>query len=303
MILRFVAAAIAIALLGGCASTTGPAATGPKIVVTTSILGSLVEELAQGDADVSVLIGPGIDPHGYAPSAASARAIRGADLVVANGLGLEASLTDTLEAAEQDGANVLRLGELVDPRTFPGEDVPDPHFWLDPVRVRDVVGRLADALAATGASDVDWASRATAMEVDIDDLDREVSGILAVIPDEDRLLVTNHDAFGYFADRYDLEVIGTVIPGSSTQADTSAAGFADLAALIRSTGVRAIFTESSSSPRLSQALADEVGADVAVVTLYTESLGDSQTSADNYHDLMVTNARTIADALAPAVPS
>lgn len=286
-------------LLAACSggSTTAPEPNdGLTIVATTSIIGGLVEDLVGDDATVTVLIGAGVDPHGYAASAAVARDLRQADLVVTNGLGLEASLADTLDAAIGDGANVLELGPLVDPRRLP-EGV-DPHFWLDPERVAEIMGPLGEAIATADIDGtVDWAARAAAAQDELADIDAEVSEILAVVQPEDRVLVTNHDAFGYFADRYGFEVIATLIPGTSTQADPSAGSFSQLAALIRDRDVPAIFTESSTSPRLAEALAEEVGRDVTVVTLFTESLGDAASGADGYRGLMTTNARAIADAL------
>jgi zinc/manganese transport system substrate-binding protein len=119
------------------------------------------------------------------------------------------------------------------------------------------------------------------------------------VPVDRRVLVTNHDALGYFADRYGFEVVGTVIPGISTQAAADAADFAALATTVRDRGVPAIFAETTSSTALADALAAEVGRDVAVVTLYTGSLGPPDSGADTYVGMLETDAHRIADALAP----
>ena len=131
---------------------------------------------------------------------------------------------------------------------------------------------------------------------ELDALDAEVRDILASLPAERRRLVTNHEVFGYFAARYDFEVLGAVIPGGSTLAEPSAADLRELAATIREAGVPALFTETSSPTRLADALAAE-GADVAVVALYSEALGEPGSDGATYLDMVRTNARRIADAL------
>jgi zinc/manganese transport system substrate-binding protein len=129
-------------------------------------------------------------------------------------------------------------------------------------------------------------------------LDQEVDGLVATVPPDDRLLVTNHEVFGYFADRYGFEVVGAVIPGGSTLAEPSAAELADLVHQIDDRGVPAVFAETSSPTRLAEALAAE-GADVAVVELFSESLGEPGSLGDTYLRMVRTNAERITAALAP----
>ena len=121
--------------------------------------------------------------------------------------------------------------------------------------------------------------------------------MLDEIPPSERLLVTNHDALEYFADRFGLEVIGVVIPGGSTLAEPSAADIGELTEVVRSSGVRAVFTENTTSPRLMQRLAKEVGRDVAVIELATDTLGPEGSDTSTYAGLMTTLARRIADGL------
>ena len=128
-------------------------------------------------------------------------------------------------------------------------------------------------------------------------LDAEVEALVATVPPDDRLLVTNHEVFGYFADRYDFEVVGAIIPGGSTLAEPSAAELADLVRQIDERGVPAMFAETSSPTRLAEALAAE-GADVEVVELYSESLGEPGSPGDTYLGMVRTNAERIAAALA-----
>ncbi len=121
--------------------------------------------------------------------------------------------------------------------------------------------------------------------------------LLAGVPPERRLLVTNHEAMGYFAERYGFEILGVVIPGGSTLAEPGAAEVAELAAIIREAEVPAIFAETSYSTALADALASEAGTEVEVVELYTESLGEPGSGAETYTGMVTTNAERIAAAL------
>ena len=300
---------VAATAVSGCAATarTTPAASDgrPQVVVTTSILGDLVARVAGTQAAVEVLMGPGQDPHAFAPSARQVQDLHAADLVVANGLGLEAAVDDVLEAVEADGVPVLHLAEHLDPLA-PAEDPDeheeghdhadgDPHVWFDPTRMAAGVGVIAEALDEVAAGD--WTARADAVAADLRDLDEQVAEVLAVVPPACRRLVVNHDTLRYLAHRYGLEVVATVLPGTSTGAEPSARDFARTVALVRDAGVPAIFVETTTSRRLADALAHEVAGQVAVVELFTGSLGPPGSGADTYRGLLTTDAHRIADAL------
>ena len=325
------AAVLAAALLAACGSSTaapgGTPATsgasgaatgdGPLVVVTTTILGDLVRDLVGSDGRVEVLMGPGQDPHGFSPSAQQAELLRAADLVVANGLGLEEAALDVVEAAEQDAVPVVRVAEEVDPlgtgetagehaehpadEEHAGEghhhEDGDPHVWFDPLRMADGVRVIGQALADVDGTH-DWPARAEQVAASLEDTHHDVVEILAEVPPGCRTLVSNHDNLSYFAARYDFEIVGTVLPGTSTAAEPSAQEFARLAELLRETEVPAIFVETTQTTRLAESLAGEVGRDVAVVELYTDALGEPGSGADTYVGLMTTDARRIADALA-----
>lgn len=293
------------------------AAAGLEIVVTTTILGDLVDSLVGEDATVEVLMPVGADPHAFQVSPQQAQALRDADLVVVNGLGLEEGILDAIEAAEADGTPVFEATSAIDPLPF-GEadheeegheeegheedehghdhDGDDPHFWLDPARVADAMTGLADELADLDPEG-DWTARAEDLAVELDELSAEVTEILSVIPEEDRVMVTNHEAFGYFADAFDMTVVGTVIPGGDTLAEPSAADLEELVEAIADNGVHAIFAETTSAPRLAEVVAAEVGQDVVIAELYSDSLSDADGPAATYADFMRYNATTIADAL------
>jgi zinc/manganese transport system substrate-binding protein len=164
--------------------------------------------------------------------------------------------------------------------------------------MRAVVSFLAGGLAARieALDTPDQRARVQRYLDQLDDLDAEVAGLVAAIPADRRILVTNHEVFGYFADRYGFEVLGAVLPGGSTLAEPSAADLAALADQIAQAGVPAIFAETSSPTRLAEALAAE-GQGVEVVELYSESLGEAGSDGATYLDMVRTNARRIAAAL------
>ena len=161
-----------------------------------------------------------------------------------------------------------------------------------------VDGIASFLIANVDGLDADTVSAAAAAyHQELEALDDEVAELIASIPLANRVLVTNHEVFGYFADRYGFEVAGTVIPAGSTVDGSSAGALAELAALIEAEGVPAIFSDVSASDQLAQALAEEVG-DIAVVELFTESLGDADSEGSTYIDMIRTNAERIAGALA-----
>jgi zinc/manganese transport system substrate-binding protein len=293
------------AAVAACGGTDGGSNGRPTILVTTSVLGDVVDHLVGDDADVEVLMPAGSDPHDFVPSAKQVISIREADAVIANGAGFEKGLDDALSAAADDGVDVFEAIDTVD--TIGGKDEDeddsepvDPHFFTDPARMavaaRAIVDHLADRV--DGLDTDRFRQRAAGYVEALNRLDADAEQILSTVPLERRKLVTNHDVFSYFADRYGFEVIGVVIPGGGTGSEPSAGELASLAATVTEEGVPAIFADSSSPTKLADALADEAGADVEVVELFTESLQPDDPDGDTYVDMVTTNARRIAEALA-----
>lgn len=301
--------ALVLGLAAGC-STTEDADDDLLVVVTTNILGDVVGDLAGEDARVEVLIEGGTDPHEFSPSASEGAMINSADLVVANGLDLEAGLIDLLDAALAEGIDVLYLAERLDPLPFAAhaeeeEDHADeggdqgdldPHFWLDPLRMADGVVLIAEALRDL-QPEVAWDERAADLRQELEQLHTELETKLEEVPPERRKLVTNHHSLGYFADRYGFEVVSTVIPGGSTMGEPSASGLAELVDTLEREGIRAIFTETTSPSTLAEAVAAELGDSVRIYDLYTGSLGEPGSGADTYAGMMRTNVDTIVEAL------
>lgn len=173
----------------------------------------------------------------------------------------------------------------------------DPHVWLDPINVGEMAGIIADAYAAVDVEAADTvAANAATVVAAMTELDTELQGLVSTLDEGQRRLVTNHESLGYLAAHYDLEVIATVLPGTSTDVDVTASSFTELVETIRDAGVPAIFADTSSSDRLAQSLAEEVGG-IEVVELYTESLGEPGSGADTVAGMIRTNIERIVEAL------
>lgn len=310
-VLALVLAACSSSSTSGSGGTAGSAAPGrPRVVVTTAILGDIARSVVGDVADVEVLVPNGSDPHEFEPSAAEAAGLRDADLIVTNGLGLEAGLQGAIDSARDAGVPVLELGPQLNPVPFSSRegnggagsasggdeaDALDPHVWMDPDRMTRAASLLAAEVAKLGVDRATLDRRATEYAATLARADEQIQAALAPLPDDRRILVTNHEAMGYFADRYGFRVLGVIVPGGSTLAEPSAADLADLADAIRAADVPVIFAETTAPTKLADALATETGRDVRVVELYTEALGEPGSGADTYPGMLVTNARRIAE--------
>jgi len=219
--------------------------------------------------------------------------------VEAEGLEMEAAATDAgadKDVHSDEEGHSDEDGHSHDDGHSHGEF--DPHWWMDPTRAAQAAGVISTAVADnTNVNIGQLAEQTEAYEAELLALDDELEILLSYIPEDRRLMVTNHDAFGYLATRYELEVVGTVIPSGSDMAEPSAASLAGLATLINELGVPAIFTENISSPDLANTLASETGTNVAVVPLFSDSIGEPGSGAENYIAMMRTNGERIANAL------
>ena len=262
--------------------------------MTTPVLGSLVQDLVGGRARVTVVMPNGADPHGFQPSARDVEAITDADLVVENGLDLEEGMHDALDHARDDGARFFTASDHVAVRTASEAEASDeehggedPHIWMDPIAMREVVLALAPALGGADADAGRLAGR-------LDELDAQVRRTLASVPPDRRELVTGHESMGYFADRYGFELSGAIIPSLSSQAQPSAQALAELRDKVRAAGVPTIFTELGTPEDVAEAIGDETGARVLQVATHT--LPDD----GSYLTFMRQAARTVVDGLGGA---
>ncbi|WP_420438977.1 metal ABC transporter substrate-binding protein [Candidatus Poriferisodalis sp.] len=396
---RILAAAAACALIaaactGGDDSSDAAAdSDAPTIVATTNIWADVVENVTcNGLVHVESLMPPGADPHTFEPSLRDRADMADASLVVANGLGLEESLEDTLDAVAADGTPVFSIGDHLEPITIgeassgdghdeDGHDESDhdddghdedehdehghdesdhdddghdedehdehghdesdhdddghdedehdehghdesdhdddghdedghsdehghdhaggadPHIWFDPVRISDTLDELAHEIAeATGLSETEIEACASEYREALHDAHHVTEDIVAELEPSHRVLVTNHDALGYFADRYGFRVVGSVIPATTTAAEASIAHLEALAEIIEHEDVAAIFSETTHSTETAEQLAAEIG-DVQVVSLDTGSLGPAGSPSDTYIGLLTSNAAAIVAAL------
>ena len=275
-------------------------------IATTTMLGSVLGDITEcaGASSFSVMQ-PGDDPHTFSLSSDQVAAMVKADLVVANGLGLEEGISTALANVEADGGNVLEVAPTVDPIPFDdhgGDDhghdhgSDDPHFWLDASRMAKAATNIGAELASVTGDDK-YAECGAQVAGELEKTHQEIVEILSAVPAEHRVLVTDHHAFGYFAQAYDFEVVGVVIPGGSTDAEPSSADLAAITQAINDRQVAAIFSNTAASDKLVQAVAAEAGHEVTIVPLYVGSVGPHGSGADTYATMMTTNATLIAEAL------
>jgi zinc/manganese transport system substrate-binding protein len=286
------AVALVVVACGGSDGTQNQA----DVVVSTSIIADILRNVVSEDTDIEVLVPVGADPHDYQPSSQQVASINTAVLVVVNGLGLEEGLANTLTTAVSDGANVLELGPLLGPIQFGEADALDPHFWMDPLRVARAATLAGAALDQVNGG-VAATDAAAAYVAELEDADADIVEILNIVDAEDRKLVTNHDSMGYFADRYEFEIVGTVIPSGSSIAEPSSKELAELVSVMRTEGVDILFADTTQPTVLADAVASELGENVEVIELFTGSLGEPGSGAETIIELLLTNARLVAGAL------
>ncbi|MEE4021685.1 zinc ABC transporter substrate-binding protein AztC [Gordonia sp. PKS22-38] len=299
-VLAAILAMVAAVAATGCGTESDER---PQVVATTNILGDVVNELVGDQADVTTLMKPNADPHSFGISASEANTMRTSGLIVYNGLGLEEGIQQHVDAAEADGVPTLEVAAQARPLPYATGDAEgsmDPHFWTDPTRMTDATQAISQALSEVEGIDQQQLQASTdAYLAELDELDQSMESQFAAIPPDKRKLVTNHHVFGYLADRYDFEVIGAIIPSGTTLASPSSSDLASLATAIRESNVPAVFVDTSRPDRLAQALANETGAQIEIVPLYSESLDQPGTEADTYVKMMQTNASRISSALTP----
>jgi zinc/manganese transport system substrate-binding protein len=290
-----IASTLALAA-AGCGDDGGSGGGGEVgVVATTTIAGDIAGNVGGGRVDVDVLVPADADPHDYEPRPSDAVGLAEAGLVVRSGGDLDEWLGDLIESAGGDAAELTLLDAV---RAIEGEgDELDPHWWQDPRNAILAAEAVRDALAeADPGGRRAYTRNAAAYVRELRALDREIERCMQRVPPEKRKLVTTHDALGYFAERYDVEVIGAVIPSLSTQAQPSARDVDALVEQIEDEGVEAIFPEVAVSQRLEKAIARESGAEVGA-ELWTDSLGDEGSGAQTYVDAMRANARSLAEGM------
>jgi ABC-type Zn uptake system ZnuABC Zn-binding protein ZnuA len=284
-------AAACTALLAGCGSGGGDGR--PTVVATTTQAADLARAVAGDRARVRGILEPNSDPHDYEVRPGDVKALARAALVVRSGGDLDGWLAGAIDSAGAD-APVVDLLDTV------GAEGEDPHWWQDPHRAETAVTAIGAALAKAdpgGAST--YAANARRSVRRLRALDAAVRDCIARIPEGERTLVTTHDALGYYARRYGLRVVGTVIPSLSTQAQASAGDLAKLVDTIRRERVKAIFAESSVNASVEDAIAQETGARVGA-PLWADALGPKGSGGATYEDSIRANTAAIVEGLTGA---
>ena len=312
---------------GSATSAGGDDAGSVNVVATTTVLGDIARNVGGDAASVEQLLQPNSDPHDYEPRPDDVVATSKAGIVLASGDGLDGWIEEVVEqsagsprlvdlaaalpvrrsgeeeghdhaeeehAAEDEHGHAEGEDEHADEQHAVGDGhdhgPTDPHWWHDPTNVIAATEAVRDALTTANPDGRDlYAANAAAYVRKVEALDAGIRRCLAAVPAEQRKLVTDHDALGYFADRYDVEVVGAVIPALTTQAQPSAGEVAELARVIGREGVRAVFPESGSNSKLPEALAQQTGA-TAAYHLYGDALGPEGSGADTYLGMEAANA-------------
>lgn len=281
-----------------------------NVIATTSIIGDVVENIGGEAIQVSVLIPRGSDPHSFEPVPQDLARLSDADLIFANGAGLEEQLLRVVQNAAGDTPLVTLASSIQLINTAADQDIPhpteegndhehsdgDPHVWTDPNSVKVWTRAIADALSQSDPSNAAlFQSNAEAYRQKLDELDAWIQEQVAQIPPQERRLVTDHLSFAYFAERYGFEQVGAVIPGYSTLSEPSAQELAALEDAIRALGVKAVFVGKTVNPDLAQRVAQDTG--TRLVSLYEGSLSPEGGEAGSYLEYMRYNVRAIVSGL------
>ena len=299
-------ACFSVILAAGCGGA-GEAGEGEggkiRATTTTTMITDLVRQIGGDQVEVTGLMGPGVDPHLYKASQGDVSALREADVVFYNGLFLEGQMEDILEKTGEQKPTVqvtehIPEEELLDSPQYEGQF--DPHVWFDATLWRTTVDPVVEQLSELdpeGASEFE--QRGEEYKRQIDELDSFVEEEISSIPEEQRVLVTAHDAFNYFGRRYGMEVRG--LQGISTEAEAGSRDVQELADFLADNEIKAIFIESSVPPQTIEAVQDaarnrgwelEIGGE-----LYSDAGGDEGTEAETYTGMFRENVEIITEAL------
>ena len=291
------AALAALALVGvGCGSAGGDSEK-VDVLVTTTQLGDFAREVGGEAVAVDQILQPNSDPHDYEPRPSDVEGAASAEVIFASGDDLDAWIGEIVSDSGSD-AEVIDVGAGV-PIRLPGESSGeeaskyDPHWWHDPRNAEAAVREIERALIAADPSHrAAFERNARAYLARLRTLDRGIARCIGAVPPARRKLVTDHDAFGYFANRYGIEVVGAVIPSQTTQAQPSAKDLSALAKTIEAEEVEAIFPESSLSSKVADAIARQTGAS-AEYSLYGDTLGPEGSGGETYVGMEDANAEAM----------
>lgn len=295
---------LALALASLTAAPGAALADPPKVVCTVGMITDLARRVAGEHAQVSGLMGEGVDPHLYKPTRTDIATLMGGDIVFYNGLLLEGKMTDALVRVAGAGRRVVAVTEaldeeyLLEPEAFQGHA--DPHVWMDPRAWEQAAGVVEETLAtAMPEHEADIRAAGKRLAADIRALDAWAAETLATVPEDKRILVTAHDAFNYFGRRYGFEVVG--IQGLSTESEAGVRDIERIVAMLVDRQIPAVFIESTVSDRNIKALiagANARGHTVALGgSLYSDAMGPPGAPDGTYIGMIAHNVETITRAL------
>lgn len=299
-----------------CGQSESPASEKLKVVATTTVVGDLVKAIAGDTVDIHQIQRPNTDPHEFEPRAEDSVKVSQADLVISSGLGIDSWITRLQKGSGSkaplfdlsDGLPHLLQASKDDEHSSHGSETEghheeasansDPHWWHDPTNTVAAVGKLQKALSPRLSkteqtklekSSSDFISK-------INEVDSLIASCIKRIPTSDRRIATAHQSFSYFADRYKLQIVGSVVSSVSTLAQASAGDVSKLTKVLKDQKVKAIFPENSFNPKVLEALSKQSGTAVGE-QLFGDGLGSSETGADTYLGMMKHNAQAVSTAL------
>lgn len=305
--LRFLAPALL--LFASCTPEDEAGSGVPTAAATIAMIGDVVRNVAGESLEVRTLIGPGVDPHLYKPTARDVKELQAADLIFYNGLSLEGKMTDVLVRVGRGGKPVHAVTEtiLAEPEYLldDGSEHYDPHVWMDVGGWMKATGVIADALVSFDPEhEGDYRASAEAYLAELEELDDYARRCLATIPEGQRVLVTAHDAFGYLARAYNLEVRG--IQGISTESEAGLRDINELVSYLVEQRIPAVFVETSVSEKYVRALVEGARAQGHEVRiggeLFSDAMGEAGTYEGTYIGMIDHNVTTITRALGGEAP-
>jgi manganese/zinc/iron transport system substrate-binding protein len=275
-----------------------------NVVTTTTMITDLVKNIGGDSINLQGLMGSGVDPHLYKASEGDVSKLVNADIIFYNGLHLEGKLVEVLEKMRNDTKVPIALGESLDKTKLIGSDYfasnYDPHVWFDIEFFKTFANKVTEVLSEQDPENAEYYMKnEKAYLAQLDNLHKDVKGVVDALPRNKRILITAHDAFNYFGEAYTFKVVG--LQGLSTATEAGVQDVQKLAAYIIDQDVKAIFVESSVPKRTIEALQEAVkskGHDVKIGgTLYSDALGDEGTVEGTYIGMYRYNIKTIVSAL------
>jgi manganese/iron transport system substrate-binding protein len=287
-------------LVEGCAAQTSNSDDEEQlqVVSTSTIIADLTEQVGGDIIQHESILQPGTDPHVYEPTPKDSVVLENADLILYNGFNLEPGLIKMINSTGIK-AEKYAVGEVVKPLdfTYKGQKEPDPHVWGDAKNAIAMTAAIRDRLIELSPEDKsEFVLNADQLITELREVDNWITAQIETIPENQRKLVTTHDAFQYYTNAYGLKMAGTLI-GISTEEQPSAQTVKNLANTIQQLQIPAIFAETTINPQLIETVAEEAGVELAPQQLYSDSIGAEGSDGDSYVKMLVANTKSIVESL------